>query len=98
RRTGAFATLSVEEQRGILAEHGRIGLAYGQKGLARDIRLACHGMDTNDNEFVIGLIGSRLHPLSHLVQRLRATKQTAVYIQSMGPFFIGYAVWQKAEA
>jgi chlorite dismutase len=55
-------------------------------------------MDTHDNEFVIGLIGSRLHPLSHLVQRLRATKQTAVYIQSMGPFFIGYAVWQKAEA
>jgi len=98
RRTGDFANLPAEEQRGILAEHGRIGLAYGQKGLARDIRLACHGMDTNDNEFVIGLIGSRLHPLSHLVQRLRATKQTAGYIQNMGPFFIGHAVWQKAEA
>jgi chlorite dismutase len=96
RRNGDFAALPVAEQRTILAEHGRIGMAYGQKGLARDVRLACHGIDTHDNEFVIGLIGSRLHPLSHLVQRLRNTKQTAQYIQNMGPFFIGHAVWQKA--
>jgi hypothetical protein len=96
RRTGNFAALSVEEQRSILSEHGRIGLAYGQKGLARDVRLACHGIDTNDNEFVIGLIGGRLDPLSHLVQRLRSTKQTAEFIQNMGPFFIGHAAWQNA--
>jgi hypothetical protein len=96
RRTGNFAALPMDEQRGILSEHGRIGMAYGQKGLARDVRLACHGIDTNDNEFVIGLIGGRLHPLSHLVQRLRSTKQTAEYIHNMGPFFIGHAVWQKA--
>ncbi len=98
RRTGDFAALPEAEQRSILAEHGRIGLAYGQKGLARDVRLACHGIDTNDNEFVIGLIGGRLHPLSHLVQRLRSTKQTASYIQNMGPFFVGHALWQKADA
>jgi hypothetical protein len=26
---------------------------------------------------------------------MRKTKQTSQYIQSMGPFFVGYAVWQS---
>jgi hypothetical protein len=91
RRTGAFARLDRAEQQGILREHASIGLAYGQKELAHDIRLACHGLDANDNEFVIGLVGKTLHPLSHLVQTMRATKQTSEYIAHMGPFFVGHA-------
>ncbi len=53
------------------------------------MRLACHGLDQADNEFVIGLIGKTLHPLSHVVQRMRSTKQTSQYIVQMGPFFVG---------
>ena len=98
RRTGAFATLPAKEQRKILSEHARIGMAYGQADLAHDIRLACHGVDANDNEFVIGLVGARLHPLSHLVQTMRGTRQTSEYIQSMGPFFVGHALWQSLRA
>lgn len=90
RRTGAFARLPDEEQSAILREHAQIGLAYGQQGLASDIRLACHGIDAGDNEFVIGLVGSTLHPLSHLVQTMRKTKQTSEYIAKMGPFFVGH--------
>jgi hypothetical protein len=96
RRVGAFERLSVKEQAGILREHAAIGRAYGEQGLATDIRLACHGLDARDNEFVIGLVAKDLHPLSHLVQRMRKTQQTAEYIQQMGPFFVGYAVWQHA--
>ena len=59
------------------------------------MRLACHGIDTNDNEFVIGLIGKDLHPLSHLVQTMRKTRQTSEFMQHMGPFFIGHALWQS---
>jgi len=92
RRTGAFARLEPGEQGGILREHATIGMAYGQQELAHDIRLACHGLDANDNEFVIGLVGHDLHPLSHLVQTMRKTKQTAEFIQQMGPFFVGYVV------
>jgi hypothetical protein len=95
RRSGAFEKLSVKEQAGILREHAAIGRAYGEQGLATDIRLACHGLDAKDNEFVIGLLAKELHPLSHLVQRMRRTQQTSEYIQQMGPFFVGYAVWQK---
>jgi hypothetical protein len=95
RRSGAFERLSIKEQAGILREHAAIGRAYGEQGLATDIRLACHGLDANDNEFVIGLVAKDLHPLSHLVQRMRKTQQTSEYIQSMGPFFVGYAVWRK---
>jgi len=98
RRTGPFAKLEPQEQRGILAEHARIGIAYGEADLAHDIRLACHGIDTADNEFVIGLVGSELHPLSHLVQTMRKTRQTSEYIQSMGPFFVGHALWQSSAA
>jgi chlorite dismutase len=96
RRTGAFAILPHAEQGAILREHAMIGRAYGEADLAHDIRLACYGLDAKDNEFIIGLIGRKLYPLSHVVQAMRKTRQTSEYIQSMGPFFIGYAVWQRA--
>ncbi len=95
RRAGAFARLSPQEQGAILKEHGTVGRAYGDAGLAHDIRLACHGLDVHDNDFVIGLIGRDLHPLSHLVQAMRKTIQTSQYIQTLGPFFVGHVVWQS---
>jgi chlorite dismutase len=91
RRTGAFARLDPQEQSTILREHAQIGFAYGQAELAHDVRLACHGLDAEDNEFVIGLVGRELHPLSHLVQTMRKTRQTSEFIAKMGPFFVGYA-------
>lgn len=92
RRTGAFEQLEPREKGGILREHATIGRAYGDLDLAHDVRLACHGLDMNDNEFLIGLIGSKLHPLSHVVQSMRGTVQTSQYIQQMGPFFVGRAI------
>ena len=98
RRKPEFALLSRDEQGKILAEHAKIGMAFGQAGFAADIRLACHGLDVNDNEFVLGLIGPELAPLSILVQEMRKTQQTAHYIQSMGPFFVGRVQWQSPLA
>jgi len=95
RRIGAFARLSPKEQGEIMREHGTLGRAYGDADLAHDIRLACHGLDVHDNDFVIGLVGRELHPLSHLVQTMRRTVQTAQYMQALGPFFVGYALWQR---
>ena len=92
RRSGAFAKLEPREQAAILREHAIIGRAYGQADLAHDVRLACHGMDAADNEFVVGLIGRELNPLSHVVQAMRKTKQTSEFIVQMGPFFVGYAI------
>jgi hypothetical protein len=89
RRNGAFARLPEEEQRKILAEHGAIGMAFGSADHAHDIRLACHGLDRNDNDFVIGLIGKELFPLSAVVQSMRKTQQTSLYLDRLGPFFIG---------
>jgi hypothetical protein len=96
RRNGAFARLEPREQGGILREHGTIGKTYASADLAHDVRLACHGLDANDNEFVIGLIGKALHPLSHVVQSMRTTRQTAEFIAQMGPFFVGRAVLRNA--
>jgi chlorite dismutase len=90
RRSGEFARLEAHDQGQILREHATIGMAYGAQELAHDIRLACHGLDANDNEFVIGLVGRDLHPLSHLVQAMRKTRQTSEFIAKMGPFFVGY--------
>jgi chlorite dismutase len=92
RRTGAFARLEPIEQSHTLREHAALGMAYGQKELAHDIRLACHGLDSEDNEFVIGLVGQELHPLSHLVQAMRKTRQTSEFIAKMGPFFVGHVM------
>ena len=95
RRAGAFARLSAEEQGKIIREHSVLGHAYGDADLAHDVRLACHGLDVHDNDFVIGLVGRDLHPLSHLVQTMRKTVQTSQYIQTLGPFFVGHALWQS---
>jgi chlorite dismutase len=94
RRSGAFAKLDAREQGSILREHGTIGRAYGAKDLAHDVRLACHGLDRNDNDFVIGLIGKELHPLSHIVQTMRKTRQTSEFIEKLGPFFVGRVAWR----
>ena len=95
RRTGAFSRLSPQEQGTVIREHSLLGRAYGDADLAHDIRLACHGFDVNDNDFVIGLVGRHLHSLSHLVQAMRKTTQTSQYIQTLGPFFVGHALWQS---
>jgi chlorite dismutase len=91
RRSGAFEKLEPREKGAILREHGEIGKRYGAQNLAHDVRLACHGLDAQDNEFVIGLIGQDLHPLSHVVQHMRGTRQTSEFITQMGPFFVGRA-------
>ena len=89
-----FSLSIYKEQGAILREHGIIGRAYGDAGLAHDIRLVCNGLDANDNDFVLGLIGPDLYPLSHLVQSMRKTIQTSEYIEKLGPFFVGRACWQ----
>jgi len=97
RRSGAFERLEPKDRGTILKEHAEIGKSYGAADLAHDIRLACHGLDERDNEFVIGLIGKDLHPLSHVVQAMRKTRQTAEFIVQMGPFFVGRAIWRHAS-
>lgn len=98
RRSGEFARLSEDDQRRILGEHGRIGIAFGRADLAHDVRLACFGLDRNDNDFVIGLVGRDLYPLSYVVQRMRATEQTSRYIERLGPFFVGRVHWRAPLA
>jgi chlorite dismutase len=96
RRTGAFEELEEKDQRAILAEHGGVGRSFGKAGIAHDVRLACHGLSRDDNDFVIGLLGAELHPLSAVVQRMRRTRQTSRYIARLGPFFIGRVLWRSA--
>ena len=93
RRTGSFELLEHEEQRRVLGEHGKLGRAFAEAGFGRDIRLACYGMDGNDNDFVIGLVGPSLHRLSKIVGEMRKTVHTAKYLERLGPFFVGKAVW-----
>ena len=95
RRKKNFESLPEDEQRAILGEHGKLGFKFGKAGFAKDIRLSCHGIDKNDNDFVIGVIGKKLHPLSACIEAMRKTRQTSEYLESLGPFFVGRAVWQS---
>jgi chlorite dismutase len=94
QRAKKFETLPPDHQRRIFAEHASLGKRYGAGGHANDVRLACHGLDKNDNDFIVGLLGPNLHPLSAVVQEMRKTEQTSQYLDSLGPFFVGKAVWQ----
>lgn len=89
RRNPEFYRLEHRERGRILGEHAMLGRSYAAGRHASDIRLACFGLDTNDNEFVIGLVGPDLYPLSRLIQDMRQTEQTTKYIESLGPFFVG---------
>jgi chlorite dismutase len=97
RRSGKFAQLPAEEQRVILAEHGAIGMSFGAGDYAHDVRLACHGLDKSDNDFVVGLVGKELYPLSKIVETMRKTQQTSLYLERLGPFFVGRAIWQSRQ-
>jgi hypothetical protein len=95
RRSGAFAQLPADEQKQHLKEHGQIGFMYGRGDYAHDIRLACHGLDTHDNDFVVAVTGKELAPLSKLVEHMRQTQQTSLYLERLGPFFVGRALWKS---
>lgn len=97
QRAKKFQTLPADHQRRILAEHGTLAKRYGEGGYATDIRLACHGLDKNDNDFIVGLLGPQLHPLSAIVQEMRKTEQTSQYLDHLGPFFVGRVVWQSPQ-
>lgn len=96
RRKGIFEKLPVSEQRDILGEHGALGARFSAGDYGNDIRLDCRGLDTNDNDFVIALIGKQLFPLSAMVQAMRKTRQTSEFLERLGPFFVGHAVWRRA--
>jgi chlorite dismutase len=96
QRAKKFQTLPADHQRRILAEHGTLAKRYGAGGHVADVRLACHGLDKNDNDFIIGLLGRKLHPLSAIVQEMRKTEQTSQYLDSLGPFFVGKVLWRSA--
>jgi len=95
QRAKNFYVLPEEKQKSILGEHGTLAKRYGAGGHATDIRLACHGLDKHDNDFIVGLLGPQLHPLSAVVQEMRRTEQTSQYLDRLGPFFIGKVVWQS---
>jgi len=95
RRKGSFEKLPPAEQKAILSEHGNLGALFSAGDFGNDIRLDCRGLDTNDNDFVIGLIGKDLFPLSAMVQAMRKTRQTSEFLEKLGPFFVGKAVWQS---
>ncbi len=95
RRKPNFAVLDPADQGKILYEHATIGMAFGAADAAHDVRVSCYGLDQDDNEFVIGLIGKDLTPLSQCVQEMRKTQQTAKYIKKLGPFFVGKVYWQS---
>ncbi len=87
--------MPADHQRRILAEHGTLAKRYGAGGHAADVRLACHGLDKNDNDFIIGLLGPKLHPLS--ADRAGDAQDGAdlAISRQLGPFFVGKAVWQS---
>lgn len=95
RRAGAFERQPADEQRAMLMEHAALGAAWSAGGFAYDIRLACHGLGRDDNDFVVGLVGPDLHPLSAMVHAMRRTRQTSEFLEKLGPFIVGRAIWQS---
>jgi Chlorite dismutase len=96
RRKGEFYMETGGSQCGMLLHHAAIGKSYADVNAASDVRLKCYGIDRDDNEFVIGIIGKTLFPLSKIVEDLRKTEHTSRYMKTLGPFFIGKRIASSA--
>ncbi|HUX42460.1 MAG TPA: chlorite dismutase family protein [Rectinemataceae bacterium] len=95
RRSKAFAGLPEAERHDILMDHGEIGKRFGKAGLAHDIRLDCHGLDRNDNDFVIGIVSKELVAISAVVEAMRGSLQTMRHLDNLGPFFTGMVLARR---
>lgn len=98
RRSGKFYLESPEDRCAMLLDHAVIGRSYGEQNLAHDVRLQATGLDESDNEFVIGIIGRELHPLSKVIEDMRRTRHTSEFMDSLGPFFVGCKRYQFPES
>lgn len=98
RRDGMFYMEPPSEQCRMLLHHAAIGKSYAEVDAAFDVRLASYGIDAKDNEFLVGLIAKELFGLSKIVQDMRKTEHTSHYLKSLGPFFVGYKLWQNGSA
>lgn len=94
KRDKAFESLTEEAKHEVLMDHGGIGMRFGKAGLAHDIRLSCHGLDFNDNDFIIGVLAPELVNASLVVQAMRKSLQTMHHIEGLGPFFTGRVAGQ----
>jgi len=94
KRAKAFEALPDETKHEIMMDHGDMGKRFGKAGLAHDIRLSCHGLDFNDNDFVIGVLAGDLTAASMVVQAMRKSLQTMHHLDGLGPFFTGRVVGQ----
>ena len=98
RREGLFYVQPPADQCKMLLHHAAIGKAFSEINAAHDIRLKSFGLDAEDNEYVVGLVGDDLHALSRVVEEMRKTRHTAEFLESLGPFFAGQKVWKSEVA
>jgi chlorite dismutase len=94
KRAKAFEALPDETKHEIMMDHGDMGKRFGKANLAHDIRLSCHGLDFNDNDFIIGVLSADLTAASSVVQAMRKSLQTMHHLDSLGPFFTGRVLAQ----
>ena len=98
RRRGPFYVQPPADQCQMLLYHAAIGKAFSEVNAAHDVRLKCFGIDGQDNEYIVGIIGDDLHGLSRVVEEMRKTRHTAEYLESLGPFFVGQKFWKSPLA
>ena len=89
KRSKAFEALPEQTKHDVMMDHGDIGKRWGKAGLAQDVRLSCHGLDPNDNDFIIGVLAPELAACSLVVQSMRKSLQTMHHLEGLGPFFAG---------
>jgi len=94
KRDKAFESLTDEAKHDVMMDHGSIGMAFGKANLGHDIRLASHGIDANDNDFLIGVLAPELANASLVIQAMRKSLQTMHHLEGLGPFFVGQVAGQ----
>jgi chlorite dismutase len=95
RNKAEWALLDDAAQAKVHKAHGTVAKSFTDDGRVAYVRLACHGIDPEDNDQIFGLTAGSLMDISLLQEAMRGTAQVATHVSKMGPVFVGRKIWQN---
>jgi len=98
RNKPEWGSLDAGSQQSVHDEHIEAAKSFIAEGRVSYARLACHGLDPEDNDYISYMAAADLGDISSLAEAIRGTAQVSTHTDKMGPVFVGRKIWQNPEA
>ena len=95
RNKAEWGSLGDAAQAKVLEEAGGVAKSSIDEGKVSYVRLACQGIDPEDNDHIFALTAANLLDINELQAAMRGTALLTTHLQKMGPVFVGRKIWQN---